>query len=847
MMTLPQTFLGSVLHIGLRAFGRARRPHLRGTLRLPGLRASVEVLRDRWGVPHIYATDPHDLMFAQGFVHAQDRLWQMEFQRRLVAGRLAEVVGPAALPADRAVRILGMRRVAEAEVTLLDAETRAELDAYVAGVNACMAHEPLPVEFALLRYRPEPWTPADSLSWAKMMAWSLSANWESELLRAALIEHLGPDLAAELEPPPPATWPTVLEDAEGKALAGLFDRSAQPAEASIPEEGRNSYGVRGADLPPFASAPGSNNWVVAGWRSATGMPLLANDMHLLLTAPAIWYENHLACADFNVTGVTFPGIPGVVAGHNGHVAWGFTNGYPDTQDLYMERLRRTDDGRVQYEYCGEWLDAEVRREMIRVKGGEPAVQEVIVTRHGPIINALAPGLAAEVRADALPADVAPAGGESRASPLAYPLALRWTALDPAPMLATLRAMNRARNCAEFREALRGWLTPAQNTVYADIHGDIGYSYPGRVPIRPRGQGRVPVPGWDGEHEWLGYVPFEELPHLLNPPQGFIASANNRVTDERYPHFLGSEFANGDRAERIVALLRDRPQADIAFFQQMQQEQLSPTMQAIAGYLAQLQPADPELAAAVEAVRRWDGRLTADSPAAAICEVFTRTLIQMLLTYHLGGSETARDLTARYLGKGPTPILAEASLMGHRALEWLLHILARPHSHWFDLGSGEGRDEAMCRALGQTLAYLRDRFGPPGHEMTNWAWGRLHTLTFGHLAGRLPMLARHFARGPFPVGGDGNTIWATGNGLTPEASTAVVGPPFRFIADLGDLDHCWGCLVPGNSGRPDSPHYDDQIAPWFRGEYHPMLYAREDVEREAVATLQLEPARTPGLP
>lgn len=405
------------------------------------------------------------------------------------------------------------------------------------------------------------------------------------------------------------------------------------------------------------------------------------------------------------------------------------------------------------------------------------------------------------------------------------------------MLPALRAMNRALTCDEFRAALHGWATPTQNVVYADTQGDIAYTYAGRIPVRARGEGRVPVPGWDGEHEWIGYVPFDELPHLRNPAQGFVASANNRVADA-FPYFLGSEFAPGDRAQRIVELLSSQSMADVPFFQKMQQEQISPTMQTIAGYLGDLRPADPELAAAVQAVRRWDGRLTSDSPAAAICEVFGRVLMQVILLQKLGASDADRDLVMRYLGKGPTPLLAENSLMGFRAWEWLLHILALPHSAWFDLGSGERRDDTMLIALRQTLAYLRQHLGAAGPDLCNWAWGRLHTLTFSHLAGRVPALAQHFNRGPFPVGGDGNTIWATGNGLTPDASTAVVGPPFRFIADLGDLTHCWGCLVPGNSGRPDSPHYDDQIHAWFAGEYHPMLYAREDVEQEAVARLRL---------
>ena len=834
-MSIFHTALSAALSAGLMTVGRVRRPKTRGRMRLRGLTAPVEILRDRWGVPHIYAANARDLMFAQGFVHAQDRLWQMDFQRRLVAGRLAEVVGAAALPADRAVRILGMRRVAETELALLDADARAEVDAYVAGINACMAADPLPTEFTLLRYRPEPWTPADSLSWAKMMAWSLSGNWESELLRAALIEYLGPARAAELEPPPPASWPTVMPADSSLPLVAQNDKASTPASGGSETRQKQSAAVARhdrqdavTDLPSTASPLGSNNWVVAGWRSATGMPLLANDMHLLLSVPAIWYENHLICDEFNVTGVTFPGIPGVVAGHNGHVAWGFTNGYPDVQDLFMERLRRADDGRVQYEYRGEWLDAEVRREVIQVKGGEPVAEEVIVTRHGPIINALAPGLAA-------PVTLTPT--HPRTHTLAHPLALRWTALEPAAMMAALRAMNRARTCVEFREALRGWATPVQNTVYADTQGNIAYSYPGRVPIRARGQGRVPVPGWDGEHEWLGYVPFDELPHLLNPERGFVASANNRITNA-FPHFLGSEFATGERGQRIVELLAGQPKADVAFFQQMQRELISPTMQTLAGYLGGLRPAEPEFAAIVQAVRRWDGRLTADSPAAAVCEIFGRALMQVILGAKLGANDVERDLAARYLGKGPTPMLAEFSFMSQRSWEWLLHILTLPQSHWFDLGHGERRDDVMLIALRHTASYLSHRLGPQTPDLDNWAWGRLHMLTLGHMAGRVPALARHFNRGPFPLGGDGNSIWATGNSLTPETSTATVGPPFRFIADLADLNHCWGTLIPGNSGRPDSPHYADQITAWFEGKYHPMLYAREDVARGAVARLRL---------
>jgi len=785
----------AVLQAGLAWLSRRRLPQTDGALQLAGLDAPVEVIRDRWGVPHIYADSLRDLMFAQGFVHAQDRLWQMDFQRRLVAGRLSEIMGAEAVPLDRWTRVIGMRRVAEQEDGLISAEAHATLEAYAAGVNARIDQGRLPIEFVLLRYKPEPWVVADTLSWIKMMAWTLSVNWETEILRARLIDHLGPEQAAELEPDYFERWPCIVPVGVDHSTVGpsALERAetARPFMAPSAEEGL-----------------GSNNWVLGGSRTTTGAPLLANDMHLAIRLPATWYENHLVGGDLNVTGVTFPGIPGVVSGHNGYVAWGFTNGFNDVQDLYVEHLRRTEDGRVQAGYEGEWYDAQVIREEIRVKGGAPVVEEVIVTRHGPIINSLAGDLAGE-----------------------EPLALRWTALEPDRMIEGLHAMNRAHNCLEFREALRAWTTPIQNTVYADVEGNIGYSFPGKVVIRAKGNGRVPVPGWTSEYEWTGYVPFEDLPHFFNPSQGYIATANNRVTGDDYPYFLGYDHCMGDRAQRIVELIEGQEKIDIATIQRMQFDQVSPSAQVVAGYLGQLAVDDAELAAVIEMMRQWDGELAADSSAAAVYQVFMRRMISLVLSDELGG------LTIRYAGKGPTPVLAETSLMGMRAWEWLQKTLGEPGSHWFDLGGGETRDDCMRLALRETVDFLKAELGP---EIEDWAWGKLHKLTYGHVLGRLPILGGFFNRGPYPVGGDADTIWATGTGYHDLSGQEVVGPPFRFIADLGDLRNSLGLLAPGQSGQPGSKHYDDQVEAWFTGKYHPMLYARRDVEREAEARLRLEP-------
>ncbi len=815
--------MANVIQIALGWLARTRLAKTSGTFRLSGLHAPVEVIRDHWGVPHIYGQSVPDVLFAQGFVHAQDRLWQMEFSRRLVAGRLAEVLGAAALSLDRWMRILTMRRVAESDVALIPGDVRGEIDAYVAGVNAFITRGRMPVEFTLLRYSPEPWTVADTLSWAKMMSWTLSINWETELLRAQLIARLGPERAAELEASYLGRWPTIAPTQDLTGFGNLSGLAMDRADAARPYT-----------APSARAGLGSNNWVISGSRTATGKPLLANDMHLLMGIPSVWYENHLVSraapltktapgpgaegTALEITGVTFPGVPFVIAGHNAHVSWGFTNGFADVQDLYMEHLRRTDDGRVQYEYRDAWLDAQVFQEEVRVKGTQPVPEEVIVTRHGPVINALAPDFTGE-----------------------QPLALRWTSLQPDTTFHALSAMNRARSCLEFREALREWAGPVQNAVYADTDGNIGYSLPGNIPIRAKGDGRVPVPGWTGEYEWTGYIPFEELPHLYNPPQGYIATANNRVVEDDYPYFISTEYCIGDRAERIVELIRSQAKIDVAFIRHMHFDQVSPMARVVAGHLGRLAVEDPELRGIVAMLRDWDGSLAADSAPAAVYEVFMRQMLDLLL------GNTLLDLAARYMGRGPTPALAESSFFGHRSWEWLQTLLEQPESHWYALTpddasrSGETqrgeRDVALAAGLRLAVDFLKKRLGPdPG----DWAWGKLHKLRYSHIVGQAPALAPIFNRGPFPLGGDGNTVWATGSGMHTVDSDQVIGPPFRHISDLGDWRNSLGLLAPGNSGQPGSRHYDDQIGAWFEGGYHPLLFTREDVEREAEAKLTLRP-------
>ncbi len=792
--------LASVAGASYYWFFRRPLPQIEGHLVVPGLKTEVEIIRDKWGVPHVYAHNEEDLFFAQGFVHAQDRLWQMEFQRRVGAGRLSEILGARTLKADRWLRILGFQRVAEEQVKNMAHDTHALLTAYAAGVNARMAVEPLPVEFSILRYPPEPWRPEDSLVWLKMMAWSLSANWEAELLRAKLIERLGPERAAELEPDD-TRWARIIPPEVELDQIGLS--ALEAADSARPFMG-----------PNVMEGVGSNNWVVAGSRTASGRPLLANDMHLAMGIPAVWYENHLIGGPYNVIGVSLPGAPGVVAGHNGHVAWGITAAIADVQDLYLERLRELPDGTVQYAFNGAWRDALVFEEEIQIKGEESVVERVIITHHGPIINNLAPHVTGE-----------------------QPLALQWTSNQPTQTIQGIFSIGQVRSCQAFYAALREIAEPALNFVFADTQGNIGYALAGHIPVRAHGSSATPVPGWTGGYEWQGVIPFEALPHRLNPTEGYIVTANNRIVDRHYPYHIGNDFSMGDRALRIRELLVNDRDLTVEHMRRMQIDLVSPTARVVASYLRQLTSDDPDLQSAIALFQTWDGELEASSPAAALYEVFIRRCVHYLLRGHLD------SLTPWYMGQGPNPFLTFGSIFGHRAWEWLQTVLGQPNASWFDLGPGITRDEVLRRVLRESMAYLHKELGPtPG----DWSWGQLHQLHLNHALGATKPLDKIFSRGPFPIGGDNTTIWATGAGNHHLDSVKMISAPFRFVVDLGDLEHAWGVLIPGQSGHPASHHYDDQIPDWFAGEYHPMLYLRSEIEAQAEARLQLQPTTSPQL-
>lgn len=789
---------------GALALLRRPLPRLAGMLALPGLAAPVEVIRDRWGVPHLYAGNNRDLFMAQGYVHAQERLWQMELQRRTGHGHLAEAFGPVALDSDRFLRTLGFSRIARREAELLTDETREALAAYVAGVNAFLDanRRRLPVEFAILRLAPRRWEIADVLVWGKVMALNLSENWTSEVLRARIVAAVGPERAALLDPTYPEDHPLTIP-AGARYTAEIGGRALEGSEATRPFAG-------GAD-----AGRGSNAWVVGGARTASGKPLLANDPHLALQLPSLWYTIHLNGGDYAVAGASIPGAPGVVIGHNARIAWGVTNGMTDVQDLYLERFDPADPSGRRYEFRGRWEEAEIVREEIAVRAGRATAtvtEEVRITRHGPIVSGLIP------RREPSP----DGAGDDQ------PLALRWNALEPTRLTAAVLALNRARDWDEFRAALRDWVVPAQNFVYADVDGHIGYALGGDVPVRARGDGRLPVPGWTGEWEWTGIIPHDELPHALDPVDGVVVTANNRIAGADYPHALHAEWFSGYRARRIRDLLDATPRHDAASFAHIQADRCSLPGLAFAALADRLPAETPVARAARAALAAWDGDLTPDSVAGLIYATLRRHTLRCAYA-EVGGTLDAVTGLGVFAA---TP----ASAYLTRALPAVLRRLRDRDDAW--LPQGQTWDGVLRDAWGATLAELQGRYG---EDVAAWRYGREHTLTLRHPLGAAPALARLFNRGPFPTGGDIDTVCMGHTAVSPLGFPSYTAPVYRQVCDLADWDRSRAIHPTGQSGHPASRRYTDYFQAWLAVEDYPLLWSRPAVEAAAEHRLALVPA------
>jgi penicillin amidase len=832
-----------VLGVAVFAFVTVRRsyPDTTGEVQISALDGEVTVKRDGRGIPQIYADTPEDLFLAQGYVHAQDRFYEMDFRRHVTAGRLAELVGDAALDTDKYVRTLGWRRVAEQELTLLDDDTRRLVNAYARGVNRYLdgrSSAELSLEYAVLgltgpAYRPERWTAVDSLAWIKAMAWDLRSNMTDEVDRVLSTQKLPVDRVEQLYPAYPEDHATIVG---GDDDGSDGDDDAAPARTSAPtsapELARTAVAALaaaqdGADALPAllgtGDGIGSNSWVVGGDLTTTGKPLLANDPHLAPSMPGIWYQVGLHCrtldeaCPYDVSGFSFSGLPGVVVGHNRSIAWGVTTMYADVTDLYVERV--TGDT---YEYDGRQVPLETRQETFEVADGEPETITVRSTRHGPLLSDLDDDVAA-VGAARQAQDQA-AGAAPGTS---YEVALRWTALDPKPTIRAVFSLGRAQDWEQFRVAAKQFTVPSQNLVYADVKGNIGYQAPGTIPVRATGDGRWPVPGWDPAYEWTGSVPFDQLPSVYNPDEGFVVTANNKVVGDGHPVALGADTAAGYRSERIRDLLSGASAEgerltvdDMARFQtdtyNANAARLVPALLAVpldTTYYSQGQ----------DVLERWDFHQDADSPGAAYFASVWKHLLAR--TFHDELPE----------GQWPDG--------GERWFSVVDGLLDQPASPWWDDVTTPGVRETRDQVLADAMRDARDELTMiQSRDPREWRWGTMHRLelvnpTLGESGTGL--VDRLFNRGPYKVGGGSGIVDATGWDAA-EGYEVTAVPSMRMVVDLDDLDRSRWVQLTGSSGHAFHAHYADQQETWRRGRTLPWAFGDDAVDEATDDTLTLSP-------
>jgi penicillin amidase len=787
------------------AYRQRALPVTSGALSVAGLKAEVRIERDRYGIPTITAGSQEDAIFGLGFAHAQDRLWQLATHQRIGAGRLAEAFGPAALESDRFLRALGVRRAAAAQLAKLEGPDRAQLEAYAAGVNAFLRDHlrARPPEFLILGLQPQAWEPVDSMAWAIMMAWDLGGNWNAELLRLRLARQLPVARINELLPPYPGDAP--LETADYAQLVREWQVGAELGRQALL-----------AAPPSGIEGVGSNNWVVAGSRSQTGMPLLANDPHLKITAPALWYFVRLVTPGLQIAGATMPGLPGVVLGQNEHIAWGFTNTAPDVQDLYLERIKPDDPN--QYQTPDGWAAFERFDEVIRVKGGEDVKLTVRATRHGPVISDAGVGAAAAIL------------GKGK-GPERHAVAMRWTALDPEPgtLLSVLR-MQQARSVQEFVAAAELYEAPMQNMVVADAQGaggNIAFVAAGRVPLRRPDndlKGLVPSPGWDARYDWAGFLDRTQTPRESNPARGWLATANQRIHAKDYPHFLTSEWAVPYRQQRIEQLLEGRPKHDVASMMQIQADVLSLGARQLLPALQRARSTHPLAAAVAGEIAAFDGTMAPERAGPAVYHVWARHLTELVLADELG------TLWATEFGN-------------YRSFrEGLEAMVARDDAWWCDdkkTSVAETCAQQADRALTLALEELQGRLGS---NPATWRWGDLHIARSEHRPfSRVAALAPWFEL-RVPVGGDTHTVNVSRVNMLPDKTSGERylnehAPSLRAIYDLGDRRNSRFIHSSGQSGIPGSPHYRSFVADWAAVRYVPVW---DDSPPEARETLVLQP-------
>jgi penicillin amidase len=750
----------------------SRVPEMTG-LRSAPVKAAVEIARDEWGIPHIFASHDQDLFFGFGYAMAQDRLFQLEYLRRKAGGRLAEILGPDGVESDTVVRTVGIHRIAASEEDSLPQEARAFLKAFTEGINTVIqsSRDRLPIEFDLLGFEPERWTPRDCLAIQAEFGWYLTSRFPviviPELARRVLGE--GTLFQAFLQGEgddesilPPGSYPT---DRIGSGPIG--------AVVGDPEEGR-----------------GSNNWVVSGARSVSGKPMVASDPHIAFAAVSCWYEVHLCGGTFNVTGTAYAGMPAVVFGRNEHVAWGITNNICSLRDLYQERTDPTHPGCFLYD--SKWEPARERVEKIKVKGGPTLHTTIRLSRNGPIVDQILP----------------------RPARSSGPVSLRWLGASYSGWLSAMQRMNRAKSAAEFRAALKGWRFPTWSVVFADVEGHIGYQAVGQIPIRNQWE-RGYRPGWDPKHQWDGLIPFEGMPGVLEPAQGWIATANNRPAPDDYPYPLSGTWSSGHRAERIRQMIEEKSKLSREDFIRMQHDVLSLRAVECVPRLLKILEKNETLtrSEAVQLLRSWNFRMELDSIGASLFEVFFTHWSRVVVKERFSGE--IAELMAGAVGGLATDLLTEDRV------------------GWFRQRT---RDAAVLEAFDAAFEELSSRLGG---DTSRWTWGNAHRISLKHVLSGRGDLGQLLDRGGQPVPGSGVTVCNTG--YDPNWG-AFMGANYRLIADLGvSPPGLWAVDAQGQSGYPGSEHYCDQLREWMSAHYHYLPLNRREASVKCRTRLTFEPS------
>ncbi len=791
--------LGVAVVLGVAAFfflryqARKSFPQTTGSVSLKDLEQVVQVVRDDYGVPRIEATNEHDLMFALGYVHAQDRLWQMDMVRRVGEGRLSELFGFETVPFDKMFRIVGIRNIAEKIEQSISVESKDRLQWYADGVNAFITSHKgkYPVEFDMLRYDPEPWLPVHSLIVGRMMSWELNLSWWTDLTYGAIAERVDLEKALDILPPFPQNVGPIVPAEAWRTYAGLTGEFLKTAQSFAAKWG------------PAGILGGSNAWVVGPSKSASGKVILANDTHLQLQAPSKWYEIQLYAPGYDVCGMSIPGVPGIVAGRNKHIAWGLTNVMADDADFYIERIDTTNGQR--YLYDDAWRPVTIREEEIRVKGDTVVTVIIRSTHHGPIVTDIHTLL--------------------KQGTYPYVASMRWTGTEVSDQIEAFNKINRATNLKEFTNGVSEFSGPGQNFVYGDAEGNIGYWCGVQLPIRGKHNSLLPLPGWDPSTEWKGFVPFNELPHLLNPPEGYIATANNKIVDDSYPYYISDLWEPASRIVRLREVLGSQTAFSVQDFERLQNDKFSHQAKRMMPHVLDACKDSalevPDEHTIVEYLKNWNFTFSKEDIATTIYQEFFVKLLGNMYKDEMGDS-----------------LFHDWVLLMNVPIRVTTKLVEEGTSKWFDdvrTDSIETRDQIIRKSLREAIYTLRDSVST---QTKNWRWGDVHTVTLKHPFGLVKPLDRLFNIGPYPYGGGPTTLMSGEYSLNAPFQVGV-GSSFRQIFDFATPDEWRAVLPSGQSGQVLHQHYDDQTPLWLNGAYRTVSARRESGKTE---TLILQPTK-----